>query len=378
MLRLIIIYLFLFQIAFCQNFQWENYVPTDTRFYPVARLKIVIHVLQKSDGTNNFQNNEEHKEAILKIVFHAHSLFANLKPLKIGKTNYISDSRIRLDFDKEEIYFHQNDRYNDLSCIGKQGTCGMLMQEIYRELVTKNSQQNPNALHVFFGEEEEGKGEACGIGCKRWCYIAGAYKQYVKAKNFWDSGALLAHEIGHNLGLYHTVFKKRPSNDYCDDTPTWPENPDCWNGDSCSNNMMDYNANKDGLSPCQLGRIHFYISSKGHGDIKEAILKDWCIFNSDSTVILQNFEKITLNGEYRLQGNLVLYPNSELTINGTLHLPQNASIYLYPKSKIIINGSITNFCGDQWQGIFPLKKKKQKLEEQVILKGKLENCLQKW
>ena len=379
MKQLIILFFFIIEWVFAQNFRWEDYVPRDIRFYPVVRIKIVVHILQKSDGTNNFQNTIEHKEAIKRILFHAYSIFCNLKPLKLGNSEYIPDSRIRLIYKEDDFYFHQNDKYNDLSCIGKQGTCGILMQEIYKEIVIADPKQDPNALHIFLGEGEEGKGEACGIGCKKWSYIAGAYKQYVKANNFWDSGALLAHEIGHNLGLLHTVFKKRPSNDYCDDTPTYPENPDCWNDTMCSNNMMDYNADKNALSACQLGRIHFFVSSKGQGDIKDAVLKDWCIFNMDSTVYLNRNEVITLNGEYRLQGNLVLYQNAVLTLNGTLHLPQNASIILYPNAKLIVNGTITNFCGDLWQGIFPAKSKKtkSKISEQVIVNGKIENIQKK-
>jgi hypothetical protein len=163
MIRFIVLSIFWSSFVYSQKVDWENFVPSDTRFYPVARLKIVIHVLQKSDGSNNFQDTEEHKEAILKIFFHAHSLFSNLKPLKIGQSQYIPDSRIRLVFSKDEIYFHQNDRYNDLSCIGKQGTCSTLMQEIYNELITKNPKQDPNALHIFLGEGEEGKGEGTSL-----------------------------------------------------------------------------------------------------------------------------------------------------------------------------------------------------------------------
>jgi len=363
-----------FSYSKSQNFRWENYVPEDARFYPVARLKLVVHILQKSDGSNNFQNTEEHLQAIERVLFHAHDIFVNLKPLKLGKSVHIPDSRIRLVFQRENFFFHQNDKYNDFSCLTKHGTCGSLMQEIYKEIVQKDPKQDPNALHVFLGEGDEAKGESCGIGCKRWICLAGAYKQYLKENNFWISGGLLAHEIGHCLGLFHTVFKKRPVNDYCDDTPTYPENPDCWNDVTCSNNMMDYNADKNALSACQLGRIHYYISSKGPGDIKDAILKDWCLFHPDSTVYIQNFEKITLNGEYRLQGNLVLYPHSELILNGTIHLPQNASITLHPKAKLIVNGTITNFCGDLWQGIYAYKKKKQNLSEQIIVNGKIENC----
>ena len=59
------------------------------------------------------------------------------------------------------------------------------------------------------------------------------------------------HELGHSLGLLHTWNQ----DDGCDDTP---RNAGCW-GDTCSNNMMDYNASQSALTACQLGIIHYYL-----------------------------------------------------------------------------------------------------------------------
>jgi hypothetical protein len=81
------------------------------------------------------------------------------------------------------------------------------------------------------------------------------------------------HELGHLLGLKHTVqLCKSCVNDFCDDdcfdTPTaWDimaanncsKHPACgWNQNNtpdCSNNIMDY-TNGNALTPCQITKIH--------------------------------------------------------------------------------------------------------------------------
>jgi hypothetical protein len=36
--------------------------------------------------------------------------------------------------------------------------------------------------------------------------------------------------------------------------------PCCWNGDDCSNNFMDYNADQNSITPDQLNRIHYELN----------------------------------------------------------------------------------------------------------------------
>lgn len=87
----------------------------------------------------------------------------------------------------------------------------------------------------------------------------------------------ICHELGHLLGLYHTVltpggFPCPTTNgancgDDCSDTPSAfemisvhnsPIHPNCTYNDvssGCSNNLMDY-SNHNSLSPCQIEKVH--------------------------------------------------------------------------------------------------------------------------
>ena len=102
------------------------------------------------------------------------------------------------------------------------------------------------------------------------------YSESVTNKNKWynrASATVINHEVGHCLELYHTVWSQNTGlcdptlDDYCADTPSIPQmqalgkpSPCCWNGSTCSNNVMDYNADQQSITPDQLNRVHTELS----------------------------------------------------------------------------------------------------------------------
>ena len=183
---------------------------------------------------------------------------------------------------------------------------------------------------------------ASGIGDKKWIILSKTYEMYLQG-NFWSSANTLKHELGHSLGLNHTWY-----GDECDDTPN---NPSCWNGDTCSNNMMDYNACVCALTECQLGRMHYYLMGKA-GNISDCLIKDYCTYSSSETIIINTGEDVVWLCEKYLKGDLIINNNAKLTINCKISLPQGAKIIVNQGGELVIDGGIiTNSCNNNFQAI---------------------------
>jgi hypothetical protein len=81
------------------------------------------------------------------------------------------------------------------------------------------------------------------------------------------------------MGLHHTWSSS--DNDFCNDTPT---NPNCWNVNEpagcapLSNNLMDYNANSNALTICQVNRIHYFLLG-GQGNISDCVISGVSVQN---------------------------------------------------------------------------------------------------
>lgn len=332
------------QAAPCDSIM--NYSPLNPEYTPVKYVRITLHVFQKTDGTGNFPDTPESRNWLLnRFVGSTNSRMANLHPMNLASPSpHITDSRIRYVVDT--ICFHQDDEGWDFYPKGNASHFSFgVPNALYKKYVTDNPEirNTTNSIHVFLGACDKIRGMASGIGDVRWIAVAGVYDLYLDGENFWVPSGNLRHELGHSLGLVHTWN----ANDYCNDTP---RNPGCWNGQNCSNNMMDYNASKAALTACQLARMHYYLSGN-KGTVHQAVIKDYCQHDG-SEVHIPRRESVEWNCTKFLKGDVVIEKNATLTIRCTVSVPEGATIRLQKGARLIIDGGkITNLCGNYWSGI---------------------------
>ncbi len=367
------------QIIFAQNANYDEYIPSTNT--PIKNIKLYIHVFNKDDGTGNFQNNETDHEKIKRVIIHMNDVVSNLTKPNLGIVNLIKDARIRFLCDKGMIFFHNDSYGHDFTVAKNPSLARVKSDSLYRKYIQFDNSVPKDGIHIYWGEGQKHMGQAYGIGSKKWLYQAGAY-QSAKENNHWDPAALLLHEIGHCLGLLHTTEYNppRPGNDGCDDTPTWPENTACWNGDSCTNNVMDYNACRCALTPCQLSKIHWYLNGNNKGcDIHLSVKKDWCEFDSTKNYLVSEGDLKRLEWNLKIYGNLILEKNSTFEVNGSINMPKGSKIILNQGSKLVLkkNAKIINECGDQWSGIEYIGKNGKNKGKIVGEQKQISNCINK-
>ncbi len=227
---------------------WTHFSPQENEedLTQVKKVRITFHVFQKSDGSDNFPNNQNSINYLTDTLFSwAKWRYWDMVEMNLTTTSpYIEDSRVT--FELEDIFFHQDDYGWE---IGSREIYSQLYKDsIYDEYVTNNASvtYKTTSIHVFMGETWPGHGVSSSD--RRYVFISGPYENYLD-NNYDTDARLLAHELGHNLQLHHTYC--------CDDCNDTPNHDDCWCHDTCSNNIMDYNCVKRSLTECQIGKMHW-------------------------------------------------------------------------------------------------------------------------
>jgi Pregnancy-associated plasma protein-A len=185
-----------------------------------------------------------------------------------------------------------------------------------------------------------------GVMLSEGIKMAGMFESKMPA---WAYRGILNHEVGHFFGLFHAF-----DSDGCDDTPEHG-NP-CWNrtaeppcNTQASNNMMDYNALQNALTPCQIGRVLMLMNDTSAYE-RRYLIQDWCSLKTEDEVLVS--DTLIWRGDRDLKSNLRIVKGGFLQVEGRVSLPENALITLEPGSTLLLRkGHLHNACNRKWQGI---------------------------
>jgi hypothetical protein len=226
-------------------------------------------------------------------------------------------------------------------------------------LYEKFGRGNDTALHAFI----------TGASYNTIAFGCGPSHRYFNMTNLhiennWAGAQLIAHELGHCLGLFHT---DRPQ---FDDLPKsdkfgWI---DC-DTINVSNNIMGYNKCRNYLSPKQMAHIHKLYSTD-----KQRILTTLNHKYNPNQPYFTSGGKNTWERNMVLSGDLIIRRNSTLIVKGILHIAEGASIYIENNATLEVDGGkITNFAGKKWRSIVFCKKygskKSYKKKGKLILRN---------
>ncbi|RTQ48094.1 hypothetical protein EJV47_16780 [Hymenobacter gummosus] len=350
----------------------EDYMPQPND--PIRTIRLMIHVFQRADGTGNWQdlpadrrilsgliNGLTHYPAANQSVPGVNGIYAatSLRQQHNGAGNCVVvpnavsyDTRIRVQL--VDIRFHRDNRIWDMSSATNGQGCpdGMCEQQIFDQYVTSPFDRE-HVIHVFMGENPGGAsstidrfgnstgrygigGRAQGIGAKNWFVMRGSYWAYYHHPN-WAAGGvlnnanalrafdylqfLLAHELGHNLGLMHE--------DNGGGCAIYPEGK--------SNNLMNY-PGCDGysLTPCQIGLIYKNLRD-GLAGLDDLVAEPPCELAAPGDVVVTGPEE--WRGPRSLKGNLYVEAGAELRIScrAEFMAPQ-ARIVVREGGELIIDG----------------------------------------
>ncbi len=319
---------------------------------PVTTIMINFNIWQKDDGSGNWENTPDHIARLQSVVNHINDIYnSNCTPSDpISGVTDISDSKIR--FELNEIYFYQN------TTIWNEDQSGPITTAMNN---VDNSRSKELNIHITGGTHPQG-----AAGFSLFPQYSNNLNHYVVTFNNehyitgdWAFGSHLAHELGHSLDLRHTYGSStncdQTSDDYLDDIFGIGSSAVCphdagYNCDpnssinSCTNNLMGGIQSGCYFSPKQIAIMHKALALKS---IRKHVK---CEIYSAPPIIISNSE--TWDFDIKFYNSIQVDNNATLTIKCKVSMSNNSKIIVKQGGQLLVDGgTITNVCGDFWQGI---------------------------
>ncbi|HDL02143.1 MAG TPA: hypothetical protein ENH23_07925, partial [candidate division Zixibacteria bacterium] len=359
-----------------QNGDWETYRNMNTYIPdmnpdhplqnpPISTIQINFNIIQKDDGSGNFPNNQATNDRLKAMIEHVNSFYEHYAPS--DPISWVTelpnfDSRIRFSLGEpgnERIYFYQNTAaWNDT---WPTTTIEPFIAQNYPERLEQvnvyifGNPNNNNWAHATMPSWTD-------FNSTSWVVLF----YWENPGSDWSTSGTLAHEFGHNLDLLHTyhgggasaicdqqdedflkdVFLiQLPDISNCPHTGSWSDDPYLENGDGITNNLLGGTQSQKYISPMQAGQMH---RSLAITSVRKYVKCD----KSQIPLVINGIQNWDF--DMKLYRDLIISPNSHLTISCHLVMHPDAKIVIEPGGKLTIDGGLIGtdiFEKAPWAGI---------------------------
>lgn len=325
-----------------------NYAPDTNHleFTPVKYVRVNFHIMNSEDGTQHY-DEAKGKSFALKVLEGANYMYNNNKKSFLPRNNDIPVLPVRIQYVlsprpndpyDDGIYFHYDDECYYMVKKGKNST-------LYDKTVFERyGVQKDTVLNVFLLPHHPDSVYSPTYGAFKMGVALGKFIKLVWNFNTDEDldpiqmRATFNHEVAHIYSLVHAWAYS----DGCDDTPLH-------HLDTLSNNIMDYRSQQLSVTPCQIGKMHWRMSTP-RAEGRRFLEPLWCIRDTTKTIFIK--DSIAWFAQKDLEGDLVVESGASLRLGCRTSIPPGGKIVVRPNATLILeNAQLHNDCGETWKGI---------------------------